>query len=157
MSIERFMQCKGQFIAVNLLSTSAKPRAEFKGTVLTKRSRMVCRAGIDFANKQSVKDGIKAGTRGVVGELPWGVWDCFPYLITHKGGLYYRLYPVSVQSVVYMVNGAEVTRDAWLAYLTPSARKEAESGERPECMTVKAENCSFPDATDAEVAYPVAV
>jgi len=159
MSVEKFMSCKGQFIRVNLLSTSAKPRAEFKGTVLAKRSRMVCRAGINFANQQAVKDGIEAGTRGAVGGLPWGVWDCFPYTISHADTLYYRLYPVSVQEVVYMVNGEQVTREAWLAYLTPSARKEAESGVRPDCMTVKACNCDFPDAdADAgEVDYPVAV
>ena len=159
MSVEKFMSCKGQFIAVNLLSTSAKPRAEFKGTTLSKRSRMVCRAGIDFANQQAVKDGIATGTRGAVGGLPWGVWDSFPYTITHTDSLYYRLYPVSVQGVVYFANGVEVTREAWLGYLTPSARKEAESGVRPDCMTVKACNCEFPDAGEVavEVAYPVAV
>jgi hypothetical protein len=119
---------------------------------------MVARAGIDFANLASTRKGIEGGERGEVQPLSWGEWFAFPYVITHKGGYYFRLYPVSVQSVTYMVNGAEVSREAWLGYLTPSARAEAESGERPHCITVKAENCEFPssegevDATATE--YP---
>jgi len=124
---------------------------------------MTARAGINFANMQAVKDGIEAGTRGAVAGLQAGrFWVCFPYVIGNaEGGRYYRLTPVSVQSVVYMVNGEEVTREAWLGYLTPSARAKAESGERPLCIDVKAENCEFPDATDADNAdageYPIAV
>lgn len=158
MSIERFMRCAGQFIAVVFTTTKA-PASAHKGTILTKRVRMVARAGVNFANLSTVKAGIANGERGEVQPLAWGEWEAFPYVIRHKGERYYRLYPVagSVPSVAYFVNGDEVTREAWLGYLTPSARKEAESGERPECMTVKACNCEFPDADGGEVEYPVAV
>ena len=146
MDIRRFMECKGQFLTVEYTSTSTRPRAEFKGVALAKRVRMVVRAGIDFANLKSVKDGIESGERGEVQPLAWGEWFLFPYVITHKGGYYFRLYPVagSKPTVIYTVDGEEVSREAWMGYLTPSERAKMESGDRPECITVKAENCEFP-------------
>lgn len=151
MSADRFFDCKGQFIAVEF-TTEKSPRAEFKGTRLARRVRMVARAGIDFANLATVRKGIANGERGEVQPLAWGEWDRFPYTIAHKGGMYYRLYPVAsaVPTVTYTVNGGEVSRDEWMAYLTPSDRAKMESGDRPDCITVKAENCEFPDATPAD-------
>jgi hypothetical protein len=75
-----------------------------------------------------------------------GEWFAFPYVITHKGGYYFRLYPVagSRPTVIYTVDGEEVSREAWMGYLTPSERAKMESGDRPDCITVKAENCEFP-------------
>lgn len=145
MSADKFMQCKGQFIAVEF-TTEKKPRAEFKGTVLAKRVRMVARAGIDFANLASVREGIANGERGEVQPLAWGEWDRFPYTIAHKGERYVRLYPVagSVPTVAYTVNGETVDRDTYAGYLTPSDRAKMESGDRPECITVKESNCTFP-------------
>ena len=145
MGIERFMRCAGSFLAVRF-TTVRKPRAEFKGTVLTKRVSMVARAGIEYANISAVRDGIASGSRGEVESLPWGEWFAFPYVIRHKGGYYFRLYPVagSVPTVAYMVDGKEVSKEAWMGYLTPSDRAKMESGDRPDCFTVKAENCEFP-------------
>lgn len=144
-AIEKFMECKGSFLAVEF-TTEKSPRAEFKGTRLTKRVRMVARAGIDYGNLSTVKAGIANGERGEVQPLPWGEWFAFPYVITHKGGYYFRLYPVagSVPSVTYAVDGVAVDRDTWAGYLTPSERAKMESGDRPDCFTVKAENCEFP-------------
>lgn len=150
MSVDKFMACKGNFVVVEYTSTSDKPAAAHKGVVLTKEVRVVCRAGVNFANLRSVKDGIAAGTRGSVEGLPWGEWVCFPYTIAHDGQTYYRLYPSPANrpSVRYLVNGVEVTRDEYLAYLTPSAR--AKAGQPRECFNVKASNCRFPDATPAD-------
>jgi len=146
MDISRFMQATGQFLTVEYTSTSTRPRAEFKGTVLAKRVRMVARAGVDFANLSAVKEGIESGERGEVQPLAWGDWFAFPYVISHKGGYYFRLYPVagSKPTVIYSVDGEEVSREAWMGYLTPSDRAKMESGDRPDCITVKAENCEFP-------------
>lgn len=152
MNADKFLSCKGSFILVEYTSTSDKPSAQHKGVVLSKEVRVVCRAGIDFANLQSVKDGIAMGERGGVQGLPWGVWECFPYTIAHDGQTYYRLYPSPAKNhkptVRYLVNGAEVTRDDYLAYLTPSAR--AKAGQPRECFNVKAVNCRFPDAIPAD-------
>jgi len=146
MSVERFMQCAGYCLAV-VFTTEKKPASAHKGVRLTKRVSGIFGAGKDYARLPAVRDAIASGERGEVQPLPWGEWESLPYVIRHKGERYYRLYPVagSVPSVAYFVNGEEVTREAWLGYLTPSARKEAESGERPLCITVKAENCEFPD------------
>lgn len=145
MDIERFMRCAGSFLAV-VFTTDKAPRAEFKGTRLTKRVSMVARAGIDYANLSAVRDGIASGERGEVESLPWGEWFAFPYVIRHKGNHYFRLYPVagSKPTVTYMVNGEEVSKEAWMGFLTPSDRAKMESGDRPDCFTVKAENCEFP-------------
>lgn len=147
MSVERFMSCKGQFISVEYVS-AGKPVASHKHRSLSKRVRMVARAGIDFARLSSTREGIASGERGEVQPLSWGEWDRFPYTITHKGGMYYRLYPVagSVPTVTYTVDGIEVSKESWMGYLTPSDRARMESGDRPDCITVKAENCGFPDA-----------
>ena len=146
MSVDRFLSSKGQFVTVNFTSEK-KPAAKFKGVSLVKIVAGIFRAGVNFANLASVKDGIASGERGPVQPLAWGDWLHFPYVITHKGGLYYRLYPVpsSRMSVTYTVDGAEVDRDTFLGYLTPSERAKAESGDVPECITVKAENCRFID------------
>lgn len=146
-NIEKFMECKGSFLAV-VFTTEKKPAAAHKGVRLTKRVSMVARAGIDYANLATVREGIANGERGEVQSLPWGEWFAAPYVIRHNGGFYFRLYPVagSVPSVVYMVNGVTVSREDWMALLTPGERAKMESGERPDCFTVKAENCEFPAA-----------
>lgn len=148
MSVERFMQCKGQFIAVEYVS-AGKPAASHKHRTLSKRVRMVARAGIDFARLSSTREAIATGERGEVQPLAWGEWESFPYTITHKGAAYFRLYPVagSVPTVAYMIDGQTVTKADYMDCLTPSDRARMESADRPDCITVKADNCHFPDAT----------
>jgi hypothetical protein len=147
MSVDRFMACKGQFIRVAYETVKAAAAAH-RGVTLTKRVSMVARAGVNYANLSSVREGIAAGERGEVQPLPWGEWVAFPYVIAHKGQTYFRLYPVagSVPTVAYMVNGETVSREVWAGFLTPSERAKMESGDRPDCITVKAESCVFPDA-----------
>jgi hypothetical protein len=129
----------GQFVKVSFKSTK-KPAAAFKGTELTKVSSGVFRAGIDFANLSSVKDGIANGEREAVGSLPWGEWVSFPYIIAHKGEQYIRLYPSVGHKVEvkYFVNGKEVAKDEFNGFLTPSDAKP--SAEAVECFTIKASN-----------------
>ena len=128
----------GRFTSVSFAS-SPKPAAAFKAVQLTKVTRGVFRAGINFANLSSVKEGIESGERGEVQPLPWGEWKQFPYIIAHKGVEYVRLYPAvgGKVEVQYLVDGAEVTKEEFKKFLTPSA---AASGGAVECFTVKAEN-----------------
>lgn len=157
MSVSRFLSCKGQFLAVEYLSTSTKPAAAHKHRTLSKRVRTVARAGIDFANLASTREGIANGERGEVQPLAWGEWESFPYTITHKGERYYRLYPVagSVPTVTYMIDGQPVSKAAYMDCLTPSDRARMESGDRPDCVTVKAANCWFVGGDDATATdYP---
>lgn len=144
--MSKFMECKGQFIAVEF-TTTKKPAAAFKNHVLTKKVRMVARAGINFANLTTVKEGIANGERGPVQSLPWGEWEQFPYTIKHKGEIYYRLYPVenNIPQVIYMIDGNEVDKGSWMALLTPSDQAAMVANNKPECITVKAANCEFPE------------
>jgi hypothetical protein len=73
------------------------------------------------------------------GSLPWGEWAIYPYVVTHKGGEYARLYTVDgTIRTTYMVDGTIVRREEFLALLTPSARESA----RPHggTITVKMQN-----------------
>lgn len=137
-NFESFLAAKGNFIKASF-HTEKKPAAAHKGTTLEKVTTGVFRAGINFANLQSVKDGIANGERGEVQPLPWGEWESFPYVIKHKENHYLRLYPAKNGKVetTYLVNGQEVSREEFNSYLTPS---DAKSPEKFECFTVKCSN-----------------
>ena len=138
-NLNNLTSAKGQFVSVSF-KTSKKPAASFKGTVLEKMTSGVFRAGINFANLSSVKEGIANNERGEVQSLPWGEWVSFPYIIAHKGEQYVRLYPTEgcKCEVKYLVNGVEVSKDEFNGYLTPS---DAKPSDKPlECFTVKASN-----------------
>jgi hypothetical protein len=131
---------KGSFQSVTWQS-SPKPAEAHKGIKLEKITSAVCKAGIDFSNLSTVKQGIESGERGEVQALPWGQWDKFPFTITHKGETYVRLYPAAQANQVktlYKVDGQEVNKEVFNTYLTPSDAKK--TGEKPECFTVKACN-----------------
>ena len=154
--LDRFITIKGQFVSVSWISTK-KPAAAHKDKKLTKKSKGVFRAGINFSKLGAVIDGIRDGERGEVQKLPWGQWKQFPYVIEHKDSQYVRLYPpaktitmedgtpkrVSDWSaarmvVEYFVDDQPTTKQEFLKFLTPS---EANSdGDLPDCFTVKADN-----------------
>lgn len=124
-AINAFLSCKGQFASVTFKS-NPKPAAEFKGTTLEKITTGVFRAGVNFANLSSTKEGIASGERGEVQPLAWGEWVQFPFVITHKGEQFLRLTTVSGQKSVqtFKVNGVEVSKDEFESFLVPSARSE---------------------------------
>lgn len=147
-----FLQCTGQFLTVTFESQK-NPAAAHKGRTLVKRTTGVFRAGVQFANLGAVKEGIEAGERGEVEPLPWGKWVQYPYIISHKGEYYIRLYPPFVRDhhgdlvphwrpgqirVEYTVDGNPATKDEFNSFLTPSEARA--SGEVPQCFTVKARN-----------------
>lgn len=133
---------RGQFIRIEY-STFPEPAAAHRGRSLHKRTTMVVRTGVGFENLASVKLAIAAGERGEVQPLKWGEWAAYPWVIAHKGAEYLRLtidgIPQRAESV-YEIDGVKVTRAEFLALLTPAKQREAESGDRPEVLTVKMEN-----------------
>ena len=140
--VEILRERAGQFIRIEYFTNPA-PAAAHKGRTLTKRTTMIVRTGVAFENLTSVKLAIAAGERGDVQPLAWGEWEIYPYLITHRGAEYIRVTIDGIPnhaSSFYEVDGQPVSRGEFLALLTPAKRAEAESGQRPEVLTIKAEN-----------------
>lgn len=131
----------GHHVSVSFQS-EPKPSAANKGLALKKITTGAFRAGINYANLTSVKEGIESGERGEVQSLPWGEWVSFPYHIQHKGKDYVRLYPpvggfIQTPKVQYFINEEEVDKDTFNSKLTPSA---ANKTKETECFTVAADN-----------------
>ena len=124
----------GAFQAVRWESI-VKPAAAHRGTMLVKVTDAVIRTGVDYAN-------LAVNADSDTGELPWGEWSVFPYIVEHRETLYARLYVKdgSVQTR-YMVDGVEVDRDTFGEYLTPSARKPRKPNGGT--ITVKLENVTL--------------
>lgn len=140
--VDTLRERAGQFIRIEYFTNPA-PAAAHKFRTLTKRTTMIVRTGVDFANLTSVKMAIAAGERGEVQPLAWGEWAMHPWVITHKGAEYLRVTIDGIPnhaSSFYEVDGQPVSRGEFLALLTPAKRAEAESGQRPEVLTIKAEN-----------------
>jgi hypothetical protein len=133
---------KGQNIKV----TFSRPLKARKGaeSIVTKVSSVLVRGGIDYSNLSAVKEARENGEIPSEEEsvLPWGTWEIFPYVITHKGQDYIRLYAGTLSNfkptVQFYIDGKEVTKEA----ITPLCLA-SETAEKPEreikCFTVKAE------------------
>jgi len=95
--------------------SEVKPAAAYKAHTLIKQSSAVVMTGVEFAN-------LAVNSDRETGELPWGTWLDYPFVVTHKGQDYARLYTVDgTVKTTYYVDGFDVTRDEFNAYLTPSA------------------------------------
>jgi hypothetical protein len=148
-NLDNLFSQKGRYISATF-KTETKPAAIHKGTLLEKRIEGVFRAGLSFGNLSSVKEEIENGEREEVGSLPFGEWEIYPFTILHipKGETdevrYVRFYPTKNGSqkikVLYLVNGTEVTKNDYLNYLTPSAKKDALQGNPKKCFNVKHKN-----------------
>lgn len=131
---------KGQFLAIEMEKDETPMAASKKeGITLRKRTKMVVRTGVEFANLASVKQGIESGERGEVQSLPWGNWFLYPYGIVHNGTEYFRftLGANTRPSCDYFVNGEQVKREDFIKHLPASKREPSEPSE---VISVKLEN-----------------
>jgi hypothetical protein len=149
-ALDAFFNIKGTFAKVTFKS-NPKPAAAFKGVDLMKVTTGVFRAGINYANMAVVKDAIANGDKDGVGPLPWGVWDKFPFTITHKGDTYLRLATAVGGKVTtdYFVNGVKVDKADFDGYLTPSAAAGRPAGDDLIVFTIKAANLIAVNGVDA--------
>jgi hypothetical protein len=112
--------------------TAVKPAAAHRGVTLEKVTTATARTQAEYKNFAENRD-------RETGALPFGKWLVYPTVIAHKDRYYGRLYVLdgSIRTVYY-VDGAEVDRDTFLSYLTPSQRKPS----RPTagCITVALDN-----------------
>ena len=124
--------------------SQVKPAAAHGARSLRKITTCMVMRGAEYGNLAEVKVA-KSGATGTTGALaqdgglPWGEWDVYPHIITHKGTDYARLYVIDgTINTTYTVDGEVVTRDEFNVYLTPSA---ANAG-RPTggTVTVKIDN-----------------
>lgn len=91
-----------------------KPAAKHAARRLRKVTTALVMTGVEYAN-------LRVNKGEETGPLPWGEWKVAPYVITHKGRDYARLYCVEngVRSI-YTVDGEVVDRDTFNGFLTPS-------------------------------------
>lgn len=105
---------------VNVLSvewqTDVQPAAAYRQHTLQKVSSALVQTGVSYAD-------LAVNSESETGDLPWGEWAMFPYVVAHKGNEYARLYTVdNTVRTIYLVDGKVVDRDTFGAYLTPSQR-----------------------------------
>jgi len=85
--------------------------------VVMKQSTATVRAGIEFQN-------LAQNSERVTGPLPWGgeEWLVPPWVITYKGGLYYRLYLSEGWNVKqsFTIDGEPATKEEAKAVTLPS-------------------------------------
>lgn len=102
-------------------TSTAKPAAKSAGVALTKIVSAKVMTGVEYS-------GLRVNAGRETGSLPWGTWSAYPYLISHTGrdGIrrdYARLNTVEgTLRTTYLVDGRPVSREAYEAHLTPSAR-----------------------------------
>lgn len=124
--------------------STVKGAAAHKARNLRKITSCLVMRGAEYANLSEVKASkseatTTSGGAAQDGSLPWGEWDVYPHIITHKGQDYARLYVIDgTIKTIYTVDGEVVTRDEFNTFLTPSAAKAG----RPNggTITVKIEN-----------------
>lgn len=101
----------GQFIGA--LWTRQLKTLKGVSAIITKETRATVRAGINHDARAKVQDAREQGELPAVNSgLPWGQWLAFPYVITHKGEFYLRLYPVENRfpRVIYRANGHVINK-----------------------------------------------
>ncbi len=118
-----------------------RPMKTRKGVsaVITKTVRCVGRVGLSYDNRAAVQDARASGELPATNAgLPWGQWLLFPHLISHKGNLYIRIYPVPGRApkVIYKLNGKIVKRSEIEALCLASEFSEVK--EDIGCMTLNA-------------------
>jgi hypothetical protein len=136
----------GKHVPVSFKS-EGKPSKDFKGVKLEKRTEGTYRVGINFENLKGVREGIESGERGEVQAPKGKKWVVFPFHLQNLAETtdYLRLYfPtggfIQRPSVVYYVDGQEVSKEVYNSYLTASDAKPKERDPNLDCFDVKMEN-----------------
>jgi hypothetical protein len=100
------------------------------------------RAGIDY-NALSAVEAMRASGElpAEPQPLPWGEWESFPWVITHKDKKYLRLYPTPNANTVshYFIDGEERSYSDVEQYLLAS-EKRTDSDGTPLCITIPFDN-----------------
>lgn len=109
--LRRVLSKAGQFTGF-LWVRPLKTRKGVTATV-TKTVRCVGRLGVEHDARAKVIEARESGLLPATNQgLPWGEWLIAPYLITHKGNVYVRIYPVEGRAprVMYKIDGKVVSK-----------------------------------------------
>jgi len=112
---------KGQYLPATWSSRVAVPSKS--NDVVIKTSKATVSTGKAYANLNQNKD-------TETGDLPWGEWKVYPWVITHKGQDYARLYLADTFKVeqTFTINGQPATKEEAQAVTLPSAWTKKEGG-----------------------------
>lgn len=110
--LDKLMSLKGQIATI----TTTRPMKVRKGVApITKTSKFQCRVGVNYDNIARVQAKRESGELPTENAgLPWGRWVEFPYVIEHKGELYFRCTAIRNQFVpqtTYAQLGDPITAD----------------------------------------------
>lgn len=137
--VQELLNMTGQFVRI----TYGKECKVRKGAVqVYKSSKMTLRCGIEYDNIAAVE------AKRESGELPkenaglaWGAYvpNLYPYIIEHKGSLYFRFFtvPNTKAESVFMVDGKEISREEAQTLCLASEFQERET--TLETVTLKVE------------------
>ena len=119
--LEAVKNKKGQYLPATWNSKVAVPSKS--SDVVIKTSTATISTGKAYANLNQNK-GIETGA------LPWGEWKVYPWVITHKGQDYARLYLADNFKVkqTYTINGKPATKKEAQAVTLPSAWTKKSGG-----------------------------
>lgn len=110
--------------------------------VITKKTRMSIRAGLDYDNMKAVQEKRETGELPEINQgLKWGTWKNFPYLIEHKGQEYIRLYPNPNGKTVteYFVDGHPANLEEFQTLVLASELPKKD-GNMPDCISIAFDN-----------------
>ncbi len=110
--VSSLIHIKGQIVRIET-ERDCKMRAG--QPMVRKSSVFLCRVGVDYENMKSTKEGRADGSLPAENAgLPWGRWMIFPYVIEHKGEVYFRMTTMPGAkrwSPSYTRNGKQISAD----------------------------------------------
>lgn len=118
--------------------------AKRNGITAYKISEATVRKGVKYVNMKSVQAKVEAGYQ-LTHQLPWGNWhpDYEGLVIQHKDVDYIRFATSpNKNKSIYILNGEAVSYETLKnsGYIQKSWLVKAESGEKAEVLTIKADN-----------------
>lgn len=130
--LEMMNDKKGQYAQATWSSVVKTPAKS--SDVVIKTTTATVRTGIAYSNLTQNAD-------KETGPLPWGEWLVFPFVVTHNGNDYARLYLAESFQVTqtFTLNGVPCTKEEAQAVTLPSAWNKKSDGPTL-TFTVKMEN-----------------
>lgn len=110
--VQAMFSLRGQIVTIKTLREMKMRKGQ---EMIMKESKFQCRAGVDYNNISNVIEKREDGRLPSEPQsLPWGEWEVFPYLISHKGEYYFRCTTIKttmIPIVRFLKNNVEISKD----------------------------------------------